>query len=184
MILVHPQRIPKPMRITESVQLLDVMPTILEFAGVDAGGLAMQGDSLMSLLEGGPEFWRNRVIASEEVTLRDKVRDWRNEGLRVSGSLFYRDWHFIASRKFWPQHGYWPESLRLKVFNLTDDPQEHSAVTRFLPDAYLRYRYTSGLNRLQSISEEAGRTFRKTQEQDYEFDPEALEHLKALGYVE
>jgi arylsulfatase len=185
MILVHPQRIPKPMRITESVQLLDVMPTILEFAGVDAGGLAMQGDSLVSLLEGrDPEFWRNRVIASEEVTLRDKVRDWRNEGLWVSGSLFYRDWHFIASRKFWPQHGYWPESLRVKVFNLTDDPKEHSAVTRFLPDAYLRYRYTAGLNRLQSISEEAGRMFRNTQEQNYEFDPEALEHLKALGYVE
>jgi hypothetical protein len=57
-------------------------------------------------------------------------------------------------------------------------------VTRFLPDAYLRYRYTAGLNRLQSISEEAGRMFRNTQEQNYEFDPEALEHLKALGYVE
>jgi arylsulfatase A-like enzyme len=185
MILVHPQRIPKPLRITESVQLLDVMPTILEFAGVDASALAMQGDSLVSLLDGrDPEFWRNRVIASEEVYVRDKVRDWRNHGLWVSGSLFYRDWHFIASRKFWPQHGYWPESLRLKVFNLTDDPQEHRAVTRFLPDAYLRYRYTLGLNRLQSISEEAGRMFRNTEEQNYEFDPEALEHLKALGYVE
>jgi hypothetical protein len=26
--------------------------------------------------------------------------------------------------------------------------------------------------------------FRNTEEENYEFDPEALEHLKALGYVE
>jgi arylsulfatase A-like enzyme len=185
MILVYPQRIPEPRRITETTQLLDVMPTILEFAGVDARGLAMQGDSLVSLLEGrDPEFWRNRVIASEEVMTRDRVKPGRNRGLRASGSFFYRDWHLIASREFWPQRGYWPESLRLKVFHMTDDPEEGRTVTRFLPDAYLRYRYTSGLNRLQSISEEAGRTFRSSQEQDYEFDPDTLEHLKALGYVE
>jgi arylsulfatase A-like enzyme len=185
MILMHPQRIPEPMRIAESVQLLDVMPTVLEFAGVDTSGLAMQGDSLVSLLEGhDPEFWRNRVIPSEEATMRDKVKAGRNRGLRVSGSLFYRDWHLIASRRFWPERGYWPESLRLKVFNLTEDPQEHRAAMRFLPDAYLRYRYTLGLNQLQSISEEAGRRFRSSQEQNYEFDPETLEHLKALGYLE
>jgi len=185
LVLMHPQRIPKPLRITEPVQLLDVMPTVLEFAGVDSSGLAMQGDSLASLIEGrNSEFWRNRVIASEEVTMRDKVETSRNTGLRVSGSLFYRDWHLIASRMFWPQRGYWPESLRLKVFNLSDDPQERSAAARFLPDAYLRYRYTEGLNRLQAISEEAGRLFRSSTEQDYEFDPDTLEHLKALGYVQ
>jgi arylsulfatase A-like enzyme len=185
MILLYPQRIPEPMRITEIVQLLDVMPTVLEFAGVDAHGLAMQGDSLVSLLEGRrPEFWRNRVIASEEAMTRDRVDPRRNRGLRASGSFFYRDWHLIASRMFWPRRGYWPESLRLKVFNLTDDPHEERAKTRFLPDAYLRYRYTSDLNRLQVISEEAGRLFRSSQEQDYEFDPDTLKHLKALGYVE
>jgi arylsulfatase A-like enzyme len=185
LVLLHPQKIPKPLRITESVQLLDVMPTVLEFAGVDASGLAMQGDSLASLVAGRDvEFWRNRVIASEEVTMRDKVNTGRNRGLRVSGSLFYRNWHFIASRTFWPQRGFWPESLRLKVFNLTSDPQEHSALRRFLPDAYLRYKYTVGLNRLQSISEEAGRMFRSSDEQDFEFDPDTLEHLKALGYVQ
>jgi arylsulfatase len=185
LVLMHPQKIPKPLRITEPVQLLDVMPTVLEFAGVDASGLAMQGDSLAGLVAGkDAEFWRNRVVASEEVTMRDKVKTGRNRGLRVSGSLFYRDWHFIASRTFWPQRGYWPESLRLKVFNVTSDPQERDALARFLPDAYLRYKYTVGLNRLQSISEEAGRLFRSSNEQDFQFDPDTLEHLKALGYVQ
>lgn len=116
---------------------------------------------------------------------RDRVKAWRNRGLRVHGSLFYRDWHLIASRSFWPQRGYWPEALRLKVFNLADDPEERRSAPRFLPDVYLRYRYTSGLNRLQSISEEAGRRWiTEGQEQNYEFDPDTLEHLKALGYVQ
>ena len=185
LILFHSQKIPKPARIDEPVQLLDVMPTVLEFAGVDTSALTMQGDSLLGLIEGrNPEYWDSRVTVSEEVTMRDQARPWRNRGLRVSGSLFYRDWHFIASRAFWPQRGYWPESLRLKVFNLTEDPQEHRAVPRFLYDAYLRYRYTAGLNELQRISEEAGHAFRSNEEQSYEFDPDTLEHLKALGYVQ
>jgi arylsulfatase len=185
LILLHPQKIPKPLRIAEPVQLLDVMPTVLEYAGVDTRALAMQGDSLVGLVEGrNPKYWSDRVVATEEVTLRDKVRPWRDRGLRVSGSLIYRDWHFIASRSFWPQRGYWPESLRLKVFNLREDPGEHRAASRFLYDAYLRYRYTSGLNRLQSVSQEAGRAFRSGEEQSFEFDPDTLEHLKALGYVQ
>jgi arylsulfatase A-like enzyme len=187
LVLVHPEKIPRPLRITQSVQLLDVMPTVLEFAEVETRGLVMQGDSLLDLLEGRkPEFWRNRVIASEEASQRNKARAWRNQALFVSGSLFYKDWHLIASRAFWPgrEHVYWPESLRLKVFNLKDDPQEQRPVTRFAPDAYLRYRYTLALHRLQSVSDEAGRLFRNTEEQNYEFDPDTLEHLKALGYVE
>ena len=74
--------------------------------------------------------------------------------MRVAGSLFYGDWHFISSRSFWPRRGLVPESLRLKVFNQADDPQEANALARFFPDAYLRYRFTSGLDELQSVSEE------------------------------
>jgi len=185
LILYHRQRIPQQLRIQEPVQLLDVMPTVLDFANVDTSGLVMQGDSLVSLIEGrDPDYWRSRVVASEEVTTRDRANGWRNSGLRVVGSLFYGDWHFISSRSFWPRRAIVPESLRLKVFNQADDPQEATALARFFPDAYLRYRFTSGLDELQSLGEEAQRRFRSTQETNYEFDPDTLEHLKALGYVE
>jgi arylsulfatase len=185
LILFHKQKIPKPLRVEEPVQLLDVMPTILDFAGVDASGLVMQGDSLVELIEGrNLEHWKSRVIASEEVTMRDRAKPSRNRGLRVSGSLYYGPWHFISSRIFWPQRGYLPESLRLKVFNQAEDPQELDSRLRFFPDVYLRYRYTSGLNDLQRISEDAQHRFRSSNETDYEFDPDTLEHLKALGYVE
>jgi hypothetical protein len=147
--------------------------------------MVLQGDSLVGLVEGrDPGYWKSRVIASEEVTTRDRAKSWRNTGLRVSGSLFYGDWHFISSRAFWPRRGVVPESLRLKVFNQADDPQETRALPRFFADAYLRYRFTSGLDELQSLGEDAQRRFRSTQETNYEFDPDTLEHLKALGYVE
>jgi arylsulfatase A-like enzyme len=185
LILYHKELIPQQLRVEEPVQLLDVMPTILEFSGVDSSGMAMQGDSLIGLMEGrDPEYWASRVIASEEVTERDRIRHSRNRGLRVMGSLFYGPWHFIASRGFWPKRGIVPESLRLKVFNQAEDPQELAARGRFVPDLYLRYRYTSGLNQLQRLGEEAHSRFRNSDETNYEFDPETLEHLKALGYVE
>jgi len=185
LILYHKQRIPQQLRIEEPVQLMDIMPTILDFAGVDTSGMTMQGDSLTGLIEGRDAgYWKSRVVASEEVTTRDRARDWRNRGPWVSGSLFYGGWHFISSRAFWPRNGLLPESLRLKVFNQAEDAQETRALPRFFPDAYLRYRYTSGLNELQTLGEEAQRRFRSTQETDYEFDPDTLEHLKALGYVE
>jgi arylsulfatase A-like enzyme len=185
LILYHSKKIPRQLRVDEPVQLLDIMPTVLDFANVDTSGMAMQGDSLVGLIEGRDRgYWKSRVIASEEVTTRDRVRTWRNTGLRVSGSLFYGDWHFISSRYFWPGRGYVPESLRLRVFNQADDPQETSALPRFFADAYLRYRFTSGLDELQALGEDAQRRFRSTEETNYEFDPDTLEHLKALGYVE
>jgi arylsulfatase len=185
LILYHKQKIPQQLRVEDPVQLMDVMPTILDFAGVDTSGMTMQGDSLVGLLEGrNPDYWKSRVVASEEVTMRDRLTDWRDRGLRVSGSLFYGDWHLITSRAFWPQRGFVPEVLRLKVFNQAEDPHESSSQLRFIPDAYLRYRYMSGLSELQAIGEEAQHKFRSTQETNYEFDPDTLEHLKALGYVE
>ena len=64
------------------------MPTILDFAGVDRSGLTMQGDSLVGLIEGrDPAYWKSRVVASEEVTTRDRARNWRNTGLRTSARL-------------------------------------------------------------------------------------------------
>jgi hypothetical protein len=135
-------------------------------------------------LEVKPDYWKARVIASEEVTTRDRTRGWRNSGLWTYGSLYYGSWHFISSRAFWPRRGFVPESLRLKVFDQAADPQELAARGRFFADAYLRYRYTAGLNELQSLGEAAQTRFRRTQETNYEFDPDTLEHLKALGYVE
>jgi arylsulfatase A-like enzyme len=186
LMFVYPKRFRGGQRIDENVQLIDVMPTVLELARVDASGLLMQGDSLVDLVEGREiSKWRNRVTLSEEPVLMDKAKPSRNRGLRVFGSMFYRDWHFIASRRFWPQRGYWPESLRMKVFNIANDREEARELWSAYLDLYLRFKFTQALNGVQGNSMGAGKKWSDGgNAPEYKFDPDDLERLKALGYVE
>ena len=99
LILYHHNRIPQRLRVEEPVQLLDLMPTILEFADVDSSGMTMQGDSLVGLIEGrNPDYWKARVIASEEVTTRDRsqrLAQYRPARLRLA-VLRQLAFHFVA----------------------------------------------------------------------------------------
>jgi arylsulfatase A-like enzyme len=52
LFMVYPARIPKGMRVAEPVQLLDVLPTILDVAGIETTPLLLQGRSLLPLFEG------------------------------------------------------------------------------------------------------------------------------------
>lgn len=185
LMFVYPRRFEGGKRITENVQLIDVMPTVLDLAEVDIAEIVMQGDSLVDLVEGRQlSAWRDRVTLSEEPVVMDKARPWRNRGLRVSGSFFYRDWHFIASRRFWPERGYWPESFRMKVFDVSDDRAEARALWSFVPDLYLRFKFTRFLNRVQANNIEAWKKWTGGGSRDYKFDPDVLERLEALGYAQ
>ena len=185
LMFVYPNRFLGNQRITENVQVMDIMPTVLELAQVHTEDILMQGDSLVDLVEGRrmPE-WRNRVTLSEEPSAMDKTRSSRNTGVRVFGSMFYRDWHFIASRRFWPRRGYWPESFRLKAFDVADDRQEERSLWSFVPDLYMRYKYTQLLNHVQANGIEAWSRWTNGGDQEYRFDPDVLDQLEALGYVQ
>ena len=52
LMMVYPKRFREAKRIGDPVQLIDVMPTILELAEVDRADLLLQGDSLVGLIEG------------------------------------------------------------------------------------------------------------------------------------
>ena len=68
LMFVHPERFKEPKRIKEPVQLIDVMPTVLELAGVDRTDLLLQGVAGRAGRRRGPGYWRDRVIVSEEPT--------------------------------------------------------------------------------------------------------------------
>ena len=187
LMLVYPEQYKQGQKIEERVQLLDVMPTVLELAQVERQHFLLQGDSLVDLIEGGGQTdWRNRIVVSEEPMEMDKSRPWHNKGLFVRGSLYYRNWHMITSRSFWGTLGnFVPEIVKLKVFNVSTDPEESRPLYSFFPDLYFRYTHASLLTHLQENNIESWKKLIAFgQEQSYRFDPDVLEHLKALGYVE
>ncbi|HZD52644.1 MAG TPA: sulfatase [Woeseiaceae bacterium] len=177
MIVVYPKRFGGPRRIEESVQLIDVMPTILELAGIDDSDLLMQGDSLVSLIEGkDPERWRDRVTVSEEPMAMD-----RGDDPCTCGSLFYKEWQLHGSVR---QRPYRVHSAFIKsnVYRLKSDGV--TPVISFLPDLYSRILRAHALSRIQSANVATWRKLTEGEAHDvYRMDPAVLEELRGLGYV-
>ena len=183
--IVYPERFGGGQRVDTSVQLMDVMPTLLELAEIDIEPIVMQGDSLVGLIEGDePRRWRDRVTVSEEVVFRERTEPKSYTGRNVQGSLFFRDWHLIASSEFQGWGGWIPASLSLRVYDFRNDPQEQAALLRFVPDFDLRSAYVSLLGELQATSIEAGEQWVSKEEQAYRFDADVLDQLEELGYAE
>jgi hypothetical protein len=161
------------------------MPTVLELAGVASDALVTQGDSLVDLIEGRRlSEWRNRVVLSEESTQMSKADLSAQRGLRVTGSVHYRGWHLIASREFWPRR-FLPEALRLKVFDVDEDPDESRPAWSFVADPWLRYRYVQLIDRIQRNHAEARKRWASDGDEEvHRMDPDSLDQLKALGYIE
>ncbi len=62
------------------VERLDLMPTLLDMAGLDFSNLGLQGRSLLPLLDGGPSSWRHYAFASSKRNvgrMTDRIIDER-----------------------------------------------------------------------------------------------------------
>ncbi len=179
-MVVYPERFRDSKRIAAPVQLLDLMPTILELAEVDTEPLLLQGDSLVDLIEGRDlERWRDRVVVSEEPTAMRKGDPC------ACGSLYFRNWHVISSRQFLPptlpQH--------LQTFAATFAYAVHpggrgeAMDVTFLPDLLLRVRQQRTLSALRRANEETFAKITAGHAGGRTIDPDTLEKLKGLGYV-
>jgi arylsulfatase A-like enzyme len=179
---VFPARFHTSCRILQTVQLLDVLPTILEFAHVDRQGLLLQGDSLIDLIEGRRlSYWNNRIVISEEpdeMSVSEKVP-------RLCGSVFFQRWHLISSRALFPGSSLLPQALRLEVFDRMKDSSENSPLWSLLPDLYWKYKFADTLLSLQSTDIVTWEKLTgNKQDQTRKVDPATQRNLKALGYVQ
>jgi arylsulfatase A-like enzyme len=167
LILVRPGLLPAGRRIDAPVQLVDVVPTILELTGIETRDLLLQGESLRPLIDGRRDaYWRRRIVISEEPDA------WRGrEDRQLSASAFYDRWHFLSSRTH-------PEPL---LFDYRSDPREQSPLAG-------REREREVLTRVLVELKEVNLAFwrQMTREADgaIEYDPSALEQLRELGYLE
>ncbi len=177
LMMSYPGMFNTSQRLEESVQLIDVMPTVLELASVDTSDLLMQGDSLVSLIEGSnPDYWQQRITVSEEPMLMK-----RSEDPCVCGSLFFGPWQLHGSLLSWPER---VKSTYVKtgVYRFREDGM--NPVVSFLPDLYIRYLRQTTLTDLTSANMRTWRRLTEGQQQDvYKMDPDTLQELRGLGYV-
>jgi arylsulfatase A-like enzyme len=185
LMMVYPKRFQEPTRIEEVVQLIDVMPTILELADVDRADLLLQGDSLIGLIEGRePKRWRDRVVISEEPPIMHK------QGPCRCASAVHRDWHVNSStapHRWLIRGGRFLPSLipfaNTRVYQFRDDPTEQSALVSTLPDLYLRWLASDLFSELLEANMTTQRKLTESDSVDLQLDPDTLEHLRGLGYV-
>jgi arylsulfatase len=166
LIMVYPRRLPGEVVIDEIVQNLDLLPTVLELAGVDGGELLMQGESLVPLLRVSSQRpWSRNLAYSEEALLKKSRND-----PRPYGSIFFDRWHVLDSL-------YAP----MKLFDLVLDFAEEEPLP---PTRSLRSTMLTFLRDMQLAESEIWRGITGGEEATLTLDPEAIRELRALGYLE
>ena len=189
LIMVYPKKLPANKRIGPPVQLLDIMPTILDLAAIRTDDLLIQGDSLVPLIqEEKPDFWTNRFCISEEVRFKPK------DDPAAHGSVFFKNWHILNSdklndtitykaKKFSPGL-YNNLGMETRVFDLSYDTEEHFDMLNFLVDVYFNYNAQSFFKDLKKQNLVTWKTMTKDSGQSVSYNPASLEQLRSLGYVE
>jgi arylsulfatase A-like enzyme len=183
LILWQPGRIPSGKVVEEPVQTIDLMPTLIELAGLPRAE-GMQGQSLTPLLSLAAETtslaedeyrrrlselgWSDRAVITEQPLSRDE----RHQGASVA--ILDRGWklvrHTIRSDASQPEY---------ELFRFEDDPLdqhdvalEHPEVVERLARALEAWRVKAEAEKLESDAVEMEK-----------LDAEELRRLRALGYI-
>ncbi len=147
---------PQGQRVRERVGIMDVLPTVLDYLGLEAPE-GIQGQSLRPYLEGDPERAPKRRPLYAETLSPRLSRDWGE--LR---SLYYEQFQYI--------HGPRPE-----LYDLAQDPRQLRDLMAERPEVAANLR-----GRLASYLEENAV---KDLDASVEMDPETIRRLQALGYL-
>jgi hypothetical protein len=187
LLMVGVPEIPAGTVVDAPVQIIDVAPTLLELAGLDASGLLLHGESLLPLMRGeSPEYWENRLCLSEEVVNR------RKSDAGGYGSLLFRDWHLLHSKEL-PTPGsllrgvglgWFPDfGLDTRVFDVRRNPAERGFFDSFLIDVSTKRQARRILSEIDERNSRVWSTLSRGESEDYELDVEVQDRLRALGYL-
>lgn len=180
LMIYYPAELPGNLRIEEPVQLIDVMPTILDLSGIATENFLLQGDSLLPLIRGeNSEWWENRLCVSEEVSLRRSKEDKNNWG-----SLFYRDRHLLYSDKLSGEGKQQENEAGLRIYNYQKDLGGIHTLSIPFGNAILKPRVRDFLHQFQEHNLRIHRNIIGDNTEVSSHDPEVLKQLKALGYLQ
>ncbi|MFO7974418.1 MAG: sulfatase [Candidatus Hydrogenedentota bacterium] len=192
LIFHHPRLIAEPRHLGIPVQNLDIMPTLLEWAGVPTNGLLLQGRSLLPLLHGKPaDSWQSRVCVVDEVD-GIPVKDLDLTG----GSFYFRNFHALHSKHVGTQlprsillrrllltYPDWQRSWRTQIYNVAENPKERKEEYIALIQPLMKKRLYDKLRALQGSNMRIWQALAGDETQPIVADPAALEQLEDLGYL-
>ncbi|MFC2163853.1 sulfatase, partial [Acidobacteriota bacterium] len=160
LILRMPEAHPEQAVIEDQIQSIDIFPTILQIAGIPYPDNSSQGTSVVPLIE-GRKLNREPNIAFSERTPSD--------------GLFLRALR-DSSQKYIFEEDKKKGSSKHSFFDLKNDPREQLNIN--IPNKKLRSLFAE----IQFLIEEGKKVDQIVKKK--KIDPETLETLKALGYIE
>lgn len=184
LILHYPEGLPRGLVVEETVQMVDVLPTILDSQHIRSPELLFSGESLLPLIRGeNIDYWNNRMVVSEEVTFKTK-------GLRGDnwGSLFFQDFHAINSNCFrWESfklgRGELVQGGEAKLYNFSLDPREEDDLLASIQEDWFEKVFRGVMFEFQSAQSEILKAINRDESSVIRYDPEVVEQLEALGYL-
>ena len=177
MILIWREKIAPGQRFSQPVSMIDVMPTILDLAGLSEPQF-MQGQSLAPLLL-GEDGWEPKPIILDEFNIRE-------DNGETFGTIDVIDGRWGASLKIGKSK--WEENEKVKrflrpapllLYDVWNDPYCLQSLHEERPD--LVKRYTKFLEDKYHEHLSLAKNFSRASEAP--LTPEQLETLRSLGYI-
>ena len=168
-----PKLLPVPRRVSEPVQLIDVMPTVLDLLGLKIPDV-VQGQSLAPFVKGPPFQRRGPVMTSRYAHPYEENAGFVPENHVDSVALIEGRWKLI-----YRPNGEAAGLNRAELYEHRSDPGDTKNVAAQNPQQVAQMTTEIGqwMEKQKRVRNALGRGAKAT------FDPETLEKLRSLGYL-
>ncbi|MDD4909204.1 MAG: sulfatase [Candidatus Omnitrophica bacterium] len=185
LIMAYPKGIAAGKRIYDNVQIVDIMPTILDMAGIEREGLLLYGESLLPLLAApSAQHVRMGISYADEVSSKIDSEIARD----ASGGLFYGAHHILSSSLFQPLKA---KLIRLpldvfwtKIFDLNHNPSENAPLMSYFSDLILKFKFARFVSTIKSNNVEIKNNIIKGNFTENIYDEDLSRQLRSLGYTQ
>ena len=173
LVFWSPKLLPVPRRVSEPVQLIDVMPTVLDLLGLKIPDV-VQGQSLAPFVKGPPFQRRGPVMTSRYAHPYEENAGFVPENHVDSVALIEGRWKLI-----YRPNGEAAGLNRAELYEHRSDPGDTKNVAAQKPQQVAQMTTEIGqwMEKQKRVRNALGRGAKAT------FDPETLEKLRSLGYL-